>query len=139
MIPPEQSGSDRDDASAAGTQADIGQLGCGKRVLPHVRERAIAPGGTGRLVCALALPFLAEGDHLLVAAADEVPPHDNLLTERLTPENEDPRGLRRTRLKRNHRGACGLEHDLTRLGHGAAHGQAAIVTQESVLVARVEL
>src|SRR5512146_223207 len=127
------------DASAAGTQADVRQLGCGKRVLPNVRERAVAPWSAGHQVCALALPFLAEGDYLLVAAADEVPPHDDLLTERLTPEDEDPRGLRRARLERNRRGARGLEHDLTRLGHSAAHGQAAGIAQESVLVARVEL
>jgi hypothetical protein len=42
------------------------------------------------LLGALALPFLAEGDYLLVAAADEVPPHDDLLTERLIPEEGGP-------------------------------------------------
>ena len=108
-------------------------------MLPHVRERAVTPRSAGRPVGALALPFLAEGDYLLVAAADEVPPHDDLLTEWLTPQDEDPRRLRRARLERNRRGARGLEHDLARLGHGAAHGQVAGVAQESVLVAASSL
>src|SRR5262249_15936502 len=106
--------------------------------LPRVRERAVTPRRTGRPVGALALPFVAEGDYLLVAAADEVPPDDDLLAERLTPQDEDPGGLRRAGLERNRRGARGLEHDLTRLGHGAAHSQAAGVAQGPVLVARVE-
>ena len=128
-----------DDASAAGMQADIGQLGCGKRVLPNVRKRAVTPRSDGRPVGALALPFLTEDDYFLVGAADEVLRHDDLLAQRLTPEDEDPRELRRARLERNHRGARGLEHDLARLGHGAAHAQPAGVAQESVLMARVVL
>src|SRR5215472_15103410 len=118
--------------SPARTQADVGQFGCGKRVLPHVRERAVTPRDAGRPAGALALPFLAEGGYLLVAAADEVPPHDDLLAERLTPQDQDTRRLRRARLERDRRSARRLEHDLTRPGHGAAHGQAAGIAQESV-------
>ena len=62
-------------------------------MLPGVRECAVAPGSAGCPVDALALPFLAEGGYLLVAAPDEVPLHDDLLTQRLTPEDEDPGGL----------------------------------------------
>ena len=96
---PEQGGPGQGATSQPRAQADVGSSGA-ERVLPHLRERAVAPEGAGRPVGALALPFLAEGDHLLVAAADEIPPHDDLLTERLTPENQDPRGLRRARLER---------------------------------------
>src|ERR1700726_428340 len=41
----------------------------------------------------LAFPRLAEGRDLFVAAADEVPPHDDVLLERRTAEQQDPRGL----------------------------------------------
>ena len=46
------------------------------------------------------LPGLARREDLLVAAADEVPPHDDLLAERLPAEDEDAGAL----------GAGGEEH-----------------------------
>src|SRR5215472_4690047 len=125
--------------SAAGAEAGVGQLGCGEGVRPFVGEHAVTHGRPGCLAAALALPLLPEADYLLVAAADEVPPHDDLLTERLAAQDEDPGGLRRAGPQRDRGGAGGMEHDLTRLGSGAANGQAAGVTQESVLVSRVDL
>jgi hypothetical protein len=48
-------------------------LRCGKGVLPRVRERAVTPGSAGRPAGALALPLLAEGGYLLVAARRAAP------------------------------------------------------------------
>src|SRR5215469_6419953 len=124
--------------SAAGAEADVGQIGRGKGVRPFIGEDAVTSGRAGGLAAAVALPLLPEAHHLFVAAADEVPPHDDLLTERLTAQEEDPGGLGRAGLQCDRGGAGGLEHDLTHLGGGAAHGQAAGVAEEPVLVDRVD-
>ena len=65
--------------------------------IPLDPAEAAGPTTTGPGVLGLAtrlgFPGLAGLRHLLVRPADEVPPHDDVLTERLTPQHEHPRSV----------------------------------------------
>src|SRR3954454_14761925 len=80
--------------SAAGAEPQVGQLGCGQGVVPGRREGAVARAGLRGGIRPLpperplTLPVVTEGDDLVVAAADEVPPHDDLLAEGRAAEDE---------------------------------------------------
>src|SRR6478736_380235 len=68
--------------SASGSEAEVGELGGGEGVVPGVGEGAVAGVGRGGGIrplfagLPLALPVREEADDLVMAAADEVPPHD---------------------------------------------------------------
>src|SRR6478672_5605427 len=131
--------------SAAGAQAQVGQAGGGEGVVPGVGEGAVARagcrGGIRPLLARrpLALPVLAEADDLVVAAADEVPPHDDLLAEGCAAEDEEARGPVRAGLDGDAAGAGGHEGDLARFGGDVADREHACVAEQSVLVLRVHV
>ncbi len=74
-------------ASAAARRAGRAR-GCAAR-----RPRSPRPGRSGRRPVGAGLPRLAGGDDLVVRATDEVPPHDDLLAERLAGQDEDAGAL----------------------------------------------
>src|SRR6476661_4360265 len=103
----------RSTGSAAGAELQVGQAGRREGVLPCLREGAVGsrPAGLPRL-----LPGLAEADDLVVAAADEVPPHDDLLAEGPAAEHEEARRLVGSCRDGEPLGAGALEDDLAGLG-----------------------
>src|SRR6478735_11369037 len=123
--------------SAAGAQAQVGQAGGGEGVVPGVGEGAVARagcrGGIRPLLARrpLALPVLAEADDLVVAAADEVPPHDDLLAEGCAAEDEEARGPVGAGLDGDAAGAGAHEGDLAGLGRDVADREHACVAEQS--------
>ena len=102
---------------------------------PGRREGAEA---AGVVRCrALALPVLTESHNVLVAAADEVPPHDDLLAERFAAEHEEPGGLV-AGAHADRRAADALETRSRRASRCRARRDRAGVAEQAVLVRRVD-
>src|SRR5690606_38690393 len=76
------------------------------------------------------LPGGTQLDDLVVAAADEVPPHDDLLAERWPAQQQDARRLARPRAQLDG-GVSGCEvGELGRVHRDACHGQLSLIEQD---------
>ena len=85
----------------------------------------------------LRLPLLAEADDLVVAAADEVPPHDDGLAERAPPRSSTRDRLLAGRDRSRRAGPGGGRRARSALGLRAGDADRAGVDEDAVLVGRV--
>ena len=136
----------------ARAQADVGQRGRGQgsAVVPDDLAVAALAGAVGVPGAAavralvprddeLGLPVRAGARDVVVRAAHEVPPHDDVLAERLAPHEHRPRGGVRPRLD-DERRAAGLDVPQRRRRHGRAlQPHDALVDEEAVLERRVHV
>ena len=114
----------------AGLQPDVGQRRRGQafvgRVVRHLTEPVVTPG----------VPLRSRSVDLVVAAGHEVPPHDDLLGERLAAEQEHPRVRRELELER--RAVHAEVHRLPVRHRGPLDGRRPGQRDEDVLVCGIE-
>ena len=85
------------------------------------------------------LPLPAVGGDVVVAAADEVPPHDQFLAERRPAEQDRASGLVAGVVQRQGVAAGGLIREIGDVERGARRLEAALVEQHAVLEGRVDV
>ena len=135
--------------------------GCAGLVVSHVigfpsgsgRGRSVAFGsGRSRQPCDAAavsldgaeagvvvLPHPAVGGDVVVAASDEVPPHDQLLGERWTAEQQRAGRAVAQVVQRQDVAAGALKRQVRDIERGARHLEAALVQQHAVLEGRLDV